>query len=127
MPIIAIYGIIAAVIFGAGFGGGFAVADWRSGAEIARLQSDNAIKSAANQKCETDIESVRNGIKQVTDAVGKREEAARNAMSQAEVLAAKHSRRAAETKAAPVIPVEGQCEAIVKEQIEYVEKRRSDS
>jgi hypothetical protein len=120
----AVAAIIAAVIFIAGFAGGWSIKDWKDGAEIARLQSDNAVKSAANQRCETDIESVRTGIKQITEAVGKREEAARNAMSQAEVLAAKHSKTAVTIKAAPVIPAANQCEAIVKEQIEYVTARR---
>ena len=68
MPIIAIYAIVAAVIFAAGTGTGWTVNQWRNGAKIAHLESNNAVLNAANYKCKTDVESARAGVKQVTDA-----------------------------------------------------------
>jgi hypothetical protein len=122
----AITAIIIAVLATLAFVGGFAVSDWRSAAEIRGLSSDNAILGAANQRCETDINAVRSGIKTITEAVGKREEAARAAMVNAETQVATHTRAAQATKAAPPVPQDQQCAAIEREQIEYIQKRQTE-
>jgi hypothetical protein len=130
VPIIAIYAIVAAVIFSAGFGTGWGVKGWKDGAEVARavsekekVESRNAILQTANSNCATDIEGVRRGMKVITDAVAEREKAASDAMKNAQALAGKHVAQIAEIKALPVVRPDDQCSAIVQEQKEYVQNR----
>jgi hypothetical protein len=115
-------------------GAGWLIKDWKDGAEIVPVRSQkndaearNSILGAANQQCGTNIESVRAGIKTITDAVGKREEAARTAMSQAETLVAKHTKAAQTIKQAPPVPQDQQFAAIEREQVEYIKTRRAES
>jgi hypothetical protein len=130
VPIIAIYAIVAAVIFSAGFGTGWGVKGWKDGAEVARavsekekVESRNAILQTANANCAIDIEGVRQGVKVITDAVAEREKAASEAMKNAETLAGKHVAQIAAINALPIVPEAGQCDAISQEQKEYVQKR----
>jgi hypothetical protein len=129
----ALIGIIIASLL-VGFGGGWVIKGWEDSAELAMVKSDNNKLSDrnsylvnANDRCKVDIESVKASAKEIAKAAAGREEAAKVAMSQAEVLAAKHSRTAVMIKAAPNVPENEQCNAIVKEQIKYVENRRTDS
>lgn len=127
MPIIAIYAIIAAVIFGAGFGSGWTVKDWKDGKHIATIESANSVLSASNDQCKTDIDGVRAGVAVVVKATEDKARAAASAMQSAAELAAKHSRTAITIKAAPTVPADKQCAAIEQEQIDYVKSRRTDS
>lgn len=120
MALIAI--ILASLL--AGFGSGWMIKDWKDGAEIAQLTTRNSIMSAANQRCETDIEAVRASVKRITASATAREDAAAKAMSNAQVLAAKHSATAIKIQSAPIVPEESMCDAIVREQTEYVQSRR---
>lgn len=119
----ALFAIIIASLL-AGFGGGWMIKDWKDGAEIARLNSVNSIMSAANQRCETDIETVRSSVKRITDSATAREDAAAKAMSKAEIVARRHELKAKAIQAAPIVPEESMCDAIVREQTEYVQSRR---
>lgn len=51
--------IVIAVLTALAFSGGFALSDWRTSVRVQRLNSNNAMLSAANDKCATDIQSVR--------------------------------------------------------------------
>lgn len=128
-----ILGIAIAVAVVIGFGGGWGVKGWKDGAEIAlavaakeKVESRNAILDAANTSCATDIQGVREGVKLITDAVGEREKAASAAMRQAQIAAAKHTQAVREIHNAPAIPVAQQCQAIEREQIEYVKNRKAN-
>ncbi|PTR05369.1 hypothetical protein C8R32_12333 [Nitrosospira sp. Nsp5] len=59
----------AVVLILVSFGGGWAVKDWKDGAEVAlavaakeKVESRNAILEAANTSCATDIKGVKKGI-----------------------------------------------------------------
>ena len=86
----AITAIIIAVLAAVAFIGGFAVSDWRSAAEIRQLNSDNALLSASNNKCASDIQSVRAAIAGLTTASMSQGKNAAAAMQQAGTAAAKH-------------------------------------
>lgn len=123
--------IIAVVIALVGFSGGWVVKDWKDGAEVAIVKSDNRslkerndVLAAANGQCVTDIEGVRKGVQVITDAVGEREKAASAAMLSAQALAAKHAQAAKAIKDAPIKPDEPMCVTIEREQMEYLSTRR---
>ncbi|SOD42387.1 hypothetical protein [Nitrosovibrio sp. Nv4] len=122
----AITAIIIAVFAALSFGGGFVVSDWRSGKEVQRLGSENVVLRASNDKCATDIGTVQAGVKEVTDALEAKELEAQAAMKLAQVSAKKHSDLAAELRnGLPVRPGETQCQAVEREQREYVGGRRA--
>jgi hypothetical protein len=134
VPLIAIYAIVAAVIFSAGFVTGWGVKGWKDGAEVAhavsekeKVESHNAILQTVNANCATDIEGVRQGVKVITDAVAEREKAASEAMRNAEITISRHKAAAAATKSLPPVSPEpdAQCAAIILEQKEYVQNRHN--
>lgn len=115
--------IIAASLF-VGFGGGWMVNDWRNGEEIARLESRSAVAESSNQQCETDIADVRKGVAEMINAATERTKAAETAMVYAQAKAAKHVTAAKAIREAPVRQGEPMCDAVFREQLEYVQKRR---
>jgi hypothetical protein len=117
--------LIAIVIFVVGAGSGWAVKDWKDGAEIARLESSNEALKSANDRCATDIEGVKSAVGLITKGVEEREKAASAAMRDAETLVAKHKAAVAAIKVLPPVPAEpdAQCKAIIQEQREYVAAR----
>ena len=122
----AITAIIVAVLAAVAFTGGFAVSDWRSAAEIQRLNSDNAMLSASNNKCASDIQSVRAAMDALTTASMTREKNAAMAMRHAGAAAAKHANRAKDIRSRPVVAPQYQCEAIMREQAAYIQTRRQE-
>jgi hypothetical protein len=123
----AIIAIVLAIFVALAFGGGFAVSDWRSASEIQRLNSSNAVLSAANDKCATDIQSVRSAMDAVAAASALRDKNAAVAMRRAESVAAKHTNRAKKIIALPPVALEHQCEVLTREQVEYVKNRRQNN
>ena len=123
----AITAIIIAVLAAVAFIGGFAVSDWRSAAEIRQLNSDNALLSASNNKCASDIQSVRAAIAGLTTASMSREKNAAAAMQQAGTAAAKHVSRAKDIRSRPPVAPQYRCEAITREQAAYIQTRREDA
>ncbi|SEO53429.1 hypothetical protein [Nitrosovibrio sp. Nv6] len=119
----AITAAIIAILAALAFSGGFAVSDWRSAAEIERLNSSNAVLSAANDKCAVDIQSVRKAMDALTSTSARREKNAAMAMRSATAVAAKHTKRAKKMRALPPVAAAHQCEVIDREQIEYVKSR----
>lgn len=123
----AITAIVIAVLAALAFGGGFALSDWRTTAQIQRLNTNNAMLSAANDKCATDIQSVRMALEALTVAAAKREKDAVKAMRAAATAAATHTGNAKKIRSLqPVraaIPGK-QCEMINTEQIQYVQSRQ---
>jgi len=117
--------VIAAIIFVVGAGSGWAVKDWKDGAEIAGLESSNEAMKSANDRCATDIEGVKSAVGVITQGVEEREKAASAAMRDAETLVAKHKAAVAAIKVLPPVPAEpeAQCKAIIEEQKEYVAQR----
>jgi hypothetical protein len=115
--------IIAASLF-VGFGGGWMVNDWRNGEEIARLESRSSFAESANQQCETDIAGVRKGVAEMIDAATERAKKAEAAMLDAQTKATKHVAAAKVIREAPVRQGESECEAMIREQGEYVGTRR---
>lgn len=116
-----------AIAIGAGaalaFGGGFAIANWRSAAEIERLNSANAVMSAANDQCATEIEAVRASMDALTAASARREKDAARAMHDATTEAARHAAAAKRTRSLPAAPAGQQFEVLAREQVEYVTRR----
>jgi len=122
----AITAIIIAVVAAVAFTGGFAVSNWRSTAEIQRLNSDNAMLSASNNKCASDIQSVHAALDALTTASMKREKNAAVAMRHAGAAAGKHANRAKDIRSRPPVAPQYQCEAIMREQAAYIQTRRQD-
>jgi hypothetical protein len=121
----ALQAVIAAIIFAVGAGSGWAVKDWKDGAQIAHLESNNSTLKSANDRCVTDIEGVKSAVGVITQGVEDREKAASEAMKSAETLVAKHKAAVAAIKVLPHVPAEpeAQCKAIIQEQREYVAQR----
>lgn len=122
----AITAIVIAVLAALAFGGGFAVSDWRAGAERVRLTSSNATLKAANDKCAIDIGQVRAAMEQLLTVAAKQEKSAKDAMKEAEPVAQTHTAKAIKIKRMSPIPKAepDQCKAIIAEQIKYVQERR---
>ena len=123
----AIIAIVLAIFVALAFSGGFAVSNWRCASEIQRLSSSNAVLSAANDKCATDIQSVRGAMDALAAASAMRDKNAAVAMRHAESVAAKHTNRAKKIISLPPVALEYQCEVLVHEQIEYVKSRRQNN
>ena len=119
----AIIAIVLAVFVTLAFSGGFAVSNWRASGEIQRLTSSNAVFSAANDKCATDIAEVKKSIAVVTAAAAERQKAAAVSMVVASKTADVHTAKAKQIKLMPPIQLDKQCEAIRMEQIDYVRER----
>lgn len=124
----AVTAVVIAVLAALAFGGGFALSDWRTASQIQRLNTDNAMLSAANDKCATDIQSVRMALEALTVAAAKREKDAVKAMRAAATAAATHTGNAKKIRSLrPISLVSGKhCEVIAAEQIQYVQNRRSN-
>lgn len=123
----AIIAIVLSIFVALAFGGGFAVSNWRSASEIQRLNSSNSVLSAANDKCATDIQSVRGAMDTLAAASAMRDKNAAVAMRRAESVAAKHTNRAKKIISLPPVALEYQCEVLAHEQIEYVKSRRQNN
>lgn len=98
---------------------------WRNGEEIARLGSRSAVAESSNQKCETDIADVRRGVAEMVNAATERAKKAEAAMLNAQAKAEKHVTAAKAIREAPVRQDEPMCDAVFREQGEYVQKRRN--
>lgn len=117
--------IVIAVLVALAFGGGFVLGDWRMASRMQRLNSDNAVLSAANDRCATDIQSVRMAMESLTATTAAREKNAASAMRSAAAAAAKHANNVKKIRALPPVAPGKQCEAIDKEQIRYVQSRHN--
>lgn len=122
----AITAIVIAVLAALAFSGGFALGDWRMASQVQRLNSNNAVLSAANDKCATDIQSVRMAMETLTAATASREKNAAMAMRSAASAAAKHTENAKKIRALPPVAPVKQCEVINTEQIKYVQSRHQN-
>ncbi|MGH8684710.1 MAG: hypothetical protein ACREUM_05085 [Nitrosospira sp.] len=122
----AITAIVIGVLAALAFSGGFALGDWRMASQVQRLNSNNAVLSAANDKCATDIQSVRMAMETLTAATATREKNAAMAMRSASAAAAKHTDNAKKIRALPSVAPVKQCDVINTEQIKYVQSRHQD-
>lgn len=119
----AITAIVIAVLAAIAFGGGFALSDWRTASRMERLNSSNAMLSAANDKCATDIQAVRTAMEALTATAATREKDAAKAIRAAAPAAAKHTENAKKIRSLPPVAAGKQCEVISAEQIRFVESR----
>ena len=125
------YAILISVAIG--LGGGWLVKDWKDGAQIALIKSEkqslkerNDTLVASNGRCKTDIDAVRQSVAGIEKAAEDRVKAAEAEMTKAQKTAAWHVNRAAEIRnGLPPKPNETQCQAVEREQIEYVASRRA--
>ncbi|SCY26458.1 hypothetical protein SAMN05216420_10440 [Nitrosospira sp. Nl5] len=122
----AITAIVIAVLAALAFGGGFALSDWRMASQIQRLNSNNAVLSAANDQCATDIQSARMAMETLTATTAAREKNAARAMQGAATAAAKRTDNAKKIRALPPVAPAKQCEALAVEQIRYVQSRHQN-
>jgi hypothetical protein len=119
----AITAIIIAVLVALAFSGGFALSDWRMASRIQQLNSNNAVLSAANDRCATDIQSTRTAMDTLTAAATARENEAAKAMRGATTAATQHTANAKKMQVLPPAAPEKQCEVVYVEQIKYVQSR----
>lgn len=111
-------------VFAVGNISGGVIVSWKNGAKIAKLESRDAVVTAANEQCKNDVVAVKSGVKDVTDALAKKKKDAEDSMKDAKYWAAQHDRLAREVNSAPIRPDETQCQAVEREQREYVESRK---
>lgn len=109
-----------------GFGGGFLISDWRSSAEIAKVNGNNTVLSQANNKCAEDIGNVRIAMTTLEAATNELERQAAKAVQEAAPKVAERTRTIIKIKELPQVAPGQQCEAITKEQIDYVKARRRE-
>lgn len=126
MPIASILAMIVAVSVITGFGGGYAIANWRKGAEIEKVRGENTVLTNANNHCAADIVSAKAAMTDIIAQVAERERQAAEAMNKAQPEVEKHQAKIIKIKAMQAIPLDQQCEAIKQEQIAYVKARRSE-
>lgn len=119
--------IVAIVIFAAGSGTGWAVNQWRNGAKIAQLESHDSVATAANAQCKTDVQSVQKGVESIASFYEGKVKAAQAEVVKAQPKADKHTRAAITIKAAPIRTDESLCQAVEREQKEYVQARHTDN
>ena len=122
----AITAIIIAVLVALAFSGGFALSDWRMASRVQQLNSNNAVLSAANDRCATDIQSAHMAMDALTATAAAREKDAAKAMRGAATAAAEHAGNARKIRSLPPVKPEKQCEVISVEQLKYVRSRRQN-
>jgi outer membrane murein-binding lipoprotein Lpp len=120
-----ILAVVIAIFTALSFTGGFVVSNWRSGARIEKLSSENSVLTAANDHCAADVQSVRADIDALTQAAAERVKEAKAEAVKAQPKADKHTSRAIVIKSAPIRTDETLCQAVEREQIEYVTGRRN--
>lgn len=118
--IASVLGAIALVSFGSGF----AVENWRKGAEVEKLRGKVAILEAARAQCSYDVEQANSAMHRLTQQARERERQAEEAMRLAEPIVKERTKVITQIKELPVIELDRQCEAIKEEQIKYVQSRR---
>lgn len=99
---------------------GSTVHSWKSGAKMAVLALRDAVVTTTNEQCKNDVVTVKSGVKDVTDALAKKKKAAEDSMKDAQYWAAQYDRFAREVNSAPIREGETQCQAVEREQREYV-------
>jgi hypothetical protein len=119
----AITAVLIGIVAAFSFGGGFALGDWRMASRLERLSSDNALLSAANDRCATDIEKARVAMDALRTATATREKKAARAMHAASKVAARHTTAARKIQSLPPAEPEQRCEKMTAEQMEYVRDR----
>lgn len=116
---------IAILIYTAiAFGSGFLISDWRSGAKIASLEGDKTVLSTANDDCAADVANAKTAMDLLERSTNELERQAAKAVKEAAPKVAERTRIIKEIKAQPKVAPDQQCEAIIKEQIEYVQTRK---
>src|SRR3990167_5615244 len=118
------------VVFAAGFGAGWTLNGWRLGADVADLEVERANLTArvgvlepANDKCAADVAEIKSAYAHLA-----RQDKARAAKSAQAVSEAKGKADAAQARFDAIMnaprPTAGkECEAIVKEEADYVRSR----
>lgn len=118
--IAAVLGTVALVSFGSGF----ALESWRTGAEIEKLKGTNAVLHTVNGKCEQDIQNAAGAMAAMKHAAQELERQAEKAVREAGPQVEKRTATITKIKSLPSVAQDQQCEAIKREQVEYVQKRR---
>ena len=106
------------------FGAGYVVENWRTSADIERLQGQNTLLQTSAGKCEADIQNVRAAMMAIETASKERVRQAEEAMIQSEPEVRERTVTITKIKELPVVAPDEQCEAIRTEQIKYVKDRR---
>ena len=120
----AIFGAIMLAVAVVSFGAGFAVENWRQGAQIEKVRGQNTLLSNVNDKCAEDVANARTAMLILEAATNELERQAAKAVKEAEPKVAERKRVIATIKASPHVAPDMQCEAIIKEQVEYVQTRK---
>jgi len=107
------------------FGGGFAVENWRKGAEIEKLKGENSLLLSVGGKCQADVRQVREAMQALKDETARMKKEAEEAMRQAEPEVIERARTITKIKTLPTVKLDMQCEAVKHEQVEYVRRRGS--
>lgn len=97
---------------------------WRDGGKIARLESDNSVLTAANDRCAADIQAAKKAVDAMTEVARERERSAAEAMQRAQPEAQAHTARVIKINRLPPAKPDEQFAVIVREQLEYVRERR---
>jgi len=123
--------VIVASLVVFGFGTGWLVQGWRLGKVVAVEQGNNKALTltndtltAANKRCEINVQDVRAAVKGVVDESAKLTARAAAAMTKAEGRAKSHMSKADEILNRPPVAQPDWCSVILQEQSAYVAERR---
>ncbi len=114
-----------------GFGGGWIVNGWRLAGEVEHLEGvvdvqkqSLATYEGANERCVAGLQDVKGAVKVIADGVAARTKAAAEAMARAEQASKAHLEAAQGALNRPMPAAGKECEAMVREAVEYAKKRK---
>lgn len=122
----ALLAIVITVFTAIGFGGGYLISDWQNGTKIAKVEGENTVLSAANDKCAEDVANTQAAMNTIKAATNELERQAAKAIQEATPKVEERKRIIKAIKAKPSVALDMQCEAIKQEQIDYVQARRRE-
>jgi hypothetical protein len=126
--------IIGGTLGGLAIGGltGWTLNGWRLSGRVAELQGvantqhqSIATLRGANDNCTAAVGGVKGAVQQIADQVDKNSRAARAAMARAEKAAAGHLDAARSALNRPLPPAGAECDALVREAIDYATRRKA--
>lgn len=112
--------------------GGWTINGWRLAGQVEQLrgvvrtqEQGIATLKGANANCSAAVKSVQSAVQGIADRVDKNSKAARAAMARAETAAAVHLAAAKDAMNRPLPKPGGECDALVREALDYAAKRKA--
>lgn len=118
-----IISVIVALLVGIGCGA--TVEHWRLSGKISKAETAEEVAREANNQCQTDVKAVRDSVVKIAEVSNQRVKAAEKAMEEAQSEVDKRKQVIKQIVEAPIRKGESLCDAVSREQEEYVRYRKS--